>query len=165
MEGRNLRERGDGAEVVVDVEHGGVQQGVDILETLQPGLQAPPPFSLQLPQLLLRQARERRRRRRHGRHWGSIERETSCTSTKPDDFIFIFITQTSVSRCGSLPKGGGIGSHGAAGKGGGGKEKGNPGIADPGAAAAAAAAADDVAASAAAEVGWLVPKGNRRVTN
>lgn len=61
-----------------------------------------------------------------------------------------------ISRYGSLLKGGGggIGSHGAAGKGGGGKEKGNPGTADPGAAAA------DVAASAAAGVGWLVPKGN-----
>lgn len=159
MEGRNLRERGNGAEVVVDVEHGSVQQGVDVLETLQPGLQAPPPFGLQLPQFLLSQARERRRRRRHGRHWGRIER--SCTSTKPEDFIRFF-TQTSVSRCGSLPKGGGggIGSHGAAGKGGGGKEKGNPEIADPG-----AAAADDVAASAADEAGWLVPKGNGRVTN
>ncbi len=43
-----------------------------------------------------------------------------------------------------------MGSHGAVGKGGGGKEKGNPGIADPGAAAAAAASAVD-------EVGWLVP--------
>lgn len=29
-----LRECGDGAEVVVDVEHGGVQEGVDVLETL-----------------------------------------------------------------------------------------------------------------------------------
>lgn len=37
-EGAQLRECGDGAEVVVDVEHGGVQQGVDVLETLEPGL-------------------------------------------------------------------------------------------------------------------------------
>lgn len=29
-----LRECGDGAEVVVDVEHGGVQEGVDVLEAL-----------------------------------------------------------------------------------------------------------------------------------
>lgn len=43
-----------------------------------------------------------------------------------------------------------MGSHGAVGKGGGGKEKGKPGIADPGAAAAAAASAVD-------EVDWLVP--------
>lgn len=49
-----------------------------------------------------------------------------------------------------------MGSHGAVGKGGGGKEKGKPGIADPGAAAAAAAAA----ASAVDDVGWLVPDGN-----
>lgn len=48
-----------------------------------------------------------------------------------------------------------MGSHGAVGKGGGGKEKGKPGIADPGAAAAAAAAA---AASVVDEVGWLVPE-------
>lgn len=51
-----------------------------------------------------------------------------------------------------------MGSHGAVGKGGGGKEKGKPGIADPGAAAAAAAAA----ASAVDEVGWLVPDGNMK---
>lgn len=44
-----------------------------------------------------------------------------------------------------------MGNHGAVGKGGGGKEKGNPGIADPGAAAAAAVSVVD-------EVGWLVPK-------
>lgn len=57
------------------------------------------------------------------------------------------------TECSCLPKGGGggMGSHGAVGKGGGGKEKGKPGIADPGAAAAAAAV------SAVDEVGWLVP--------
>lgn len=60
------RQRGDGAEVVVDVQHGGVQQGVDVLQTLQSGLEASPAFSLQLPQLLLRQPGKRRRRRRHG---------------------------------------------------------------------------------------------------
>lgn len=43
-----------------------------------------------------------------------------------------------------------MGSHGAVGKGGGGKEKGKPGIADPGASAAAVV-------SAVEEVGWLVP--------
>lgn len=48
-----LRECGDGAEVVVDVEHGGVQQGVDVLETLESGLEAPSALCLQLPQLLL----------------------------------------------------------------------------------------------------------------
>lgn len=47
-----------------------------------------------------------------------------------------------------------MGSHGAVGKGGGGKEKGNPGIAGPGAAAA-------VAVSAVDEVGWLEPGGNK----
>lgn len=46
-------ECGDGAEVVVDVEHGGVQQGVDVLETLESGLEAPSALCLQLPQLLL----------------------------------------------------------------------------------------------------------------
>lgn len=46
-----------------------------------------------------------------------------------------------------------MGSHGAVGKGGGGKEKGKPGIADPGAAFAAAAAG----VSAVEELGWLVP--------
>lgn len=48
-----LRECGDRAEVVVDVEHGGVQQSVNVLETLEPGFQAPPTLRLQLPQLLL----------------------------------------------------------------------------------------------------------------
>lgn len=43
-----------------------------------------------------------------------------------------------------------MGSHGAVGKGGGGKEKGKPGIADPGAAAVAVVSAAD-------EVDWLVP--------
>lgn len=33
-ESAQLREGGDSAEVVVDVEHGSVQQGVDILQTL-----------------------------------------------------------------------------------------------------------------------------------
>lgn len=46
-----------------------------------------------------------------------------------------------------------MGSHGAVGKGGGGKEKGKPGIADPGAPAA-------VAVSVVDEVDWLVPGGN-----
>lgn len=45
-----------------------------------------------------------------------------------------------------------MGSHGGVGKGGGGKEKGKPGIADPGAAAAVALV------SAAGEVDWLVPE-------
>lgn len=45
-----------------------------------------------------------------------------------------------------------MGSHGVEGKGGG-KEKGNAGIADPGAAAA-------VAVSAAVGLDWLVPAGN-----
>lgn len=40
----------------MDVEHGSVQQGVDVLETLEPGLQAPSALCLQLPQLLLRQS-------------------------------------------------------------------------------------------------------------
>lgn len=53
LERAQLRKRGDGAEVVVDVEHGGVQQGVDVLQTLEPGLEAPSAFCLQLPQLLL----------------------------------------------------------------------------------------------------------------
>lgn len=53
LEKVQLRERGDGAEVVVDVKHGSVQQGVDVLETLESGLQAPPALCLQLPQLLL----------------------------------------------------------------------------------------------------------------
>lgn len=44
-----------------------------------------------------------------------------------------------------------MGSHGAVGKGGGGKEKGKPGIADPGAAAVALV-------SAAGEVDWLEPE-------
>lgn len=64
-EGAQLLECGDGAEVVVDVEHGGVQKGVDVLETLEPGLKAPSALCLQLPQLLLRQSGQRRRRRRH----------------------------------------------------------------------------------------------------
>lgn len=51
-----LRECGYGAEVVVDVEHGSIQQGVDVLQTLEPGLQAPPALRIQLPQLLLRQS-------------------------------------------------------------------------------------------------------------
>lgn len=68
--GLGLREGGDGAEVVVDVEHGGIQQGVDVLETLKPRLQAPSALRLQLPQLLLGQPGQRRRRGRHGRHWG-----------------------------------------------------------------------------------------------
>lgn len=58
----------------MDVEHGSVQQGVDVLETLQPRLQAPSALRLQLPQLLLRQPGQRRRGRGHGRHcggWGS----------------------------------------------------------------------------------------------
>lgn len=42
-----------------------------------------------------------------------------------------------------------MGSHGAAGKGGGGKENGKPGTADPGAAAVVAESAVDV-------VGWVV---------
>ena len=46
-----------------------------------------------------------------------------------------------------------MGSHGAEGKGGGGKEKGKPGIADPGAAAAAEVSAVD-------DEGWLVPDAN-----
>lgn len=50
-----------------------------------------------------------------------------------------------------------MGSHGAVGKGGGGKEKGNPGIVEPGAAAA-------VAESAVDELGWLVPDGNKHTT-
>lgn len=32
------RERSHGAEVLVDVEHGGIQQSVDVLQALQPGL-------------------------------------------------------------------------------------------------------------------------------
>lgn len=64
-----LPECGYGAEVVVDVEHGGIKQGVDVLETLQSGLQTPPALCLQLPQLLLWQLGQRRRRRRHRRHW------------------------------------------------------------------------------------------------
>lgn len=63
-----LRERGHGAEVLVDVEHGGIQQGVDVLQALQPGLKAPAALRLQLPQLLLRQLGEGGRRRRHRRH-------------------------------------------------------------------------------------------------
>lgn len=54
----------------MDVEHGSIQQGVDVLETLQPRLQAPSALRLQLPQLLLRQPGQRRRRGRHGRHCG-----------------------------------------------------------------------------------------------
>lgn len=60
-----LRESGDGAEVVVDVEHRRVQEGVDVLETLEPGLEPPPPLCLHLPQLLLRQLVERGGRGRH----------------------------------------------------------------------------------------------------
>lgn len=63
--GARLRERGDGAEVVVDVEHRRVQEGVDVLEALQPGLQAPPALCLHLPQLLLRQLRQGRGRGGH----------------------------------------------------------------------------------------------------
>ena len=44
------------------------------------------------------------------------------------------------------------------GNGGGGNEKGKPGIADPGAAAA------DVEASVVDEVGWLVPDGSKQIT-
>jgi len=51
-----------------------------------------------------------------------------------------------------------MGSQGAVGKGGGGKEKGKPGIADPGAAAGVVVSAVDV-------VGWLVPDGKRNITN
>lgn len=51
-----------------------------------------------------------------------------------------------------------MGSHGAVGKGGGGKEKGNPGIVDPGAAAAAAAVAESAVVD---ELGWLLPDGNK----
>lgn len=46
-----------------------------------------------------------------------------------------------------------MGSHGAVGNGGGGKEKGKPGIDDPGAADAVVSVVD--------EVGWLVPDGNK----
>lgn len=52
----------------MDVEHGSIQQGVDVLETLESGLEASPAFSLQLPQLLLRQAGQRGRRGGHRRH-------------------------------------------------------------------------------------------------
>lgn len=55
-----------------------------------------------------------------------------------------------------------MGSHGAVGKGGGGKEKGKPGIADPGAAVAAAAAAG---VSAVEELGWLVPDEKKCMSN
>lgn len=48
-----------------------------------------------------------------------------------------------------------MGSHGAAGKGGGGKENGKPGTADPGPAAVAAESAVDV-------VGWVVPEGKNK---
>lgn len=54
-----------------------------------------------------------------------------------------------------------MGSQGAVGKGGGGKEKGKPGRADPGAAAAAAAAA---AVSADDDVGWLEPDETNKTT-
>lgn len=54
-----------------------------------------------------------------------------------------------------------MGSQGAVGKGGGGKEKGKPGRADPGAAAAAAAAA---AVSADDDVGWLEPDETNKKT-
>lgn len=60
-----LRESGDGAEVVVDVEHGRVQEGVDVLETLEPGLESPPSLCLHLPQLLLGQLIQRGGRGRH----------------------------------------------------------------------------------------------------
>ncbi len=64
---------------MVDVEHGGVQQGVDVLQTLQPGLEAPSALCLQLPQLLLWQPGQRRRRRRHGWYWrkGKVRRGIS----------------------------------------------------------------------------------------
>ena len=54
----------------MDVEHGGVQQRVDVVETLEPRLQAPPALRLQLTQLLVRQRGQGRGRRGHGRHWG-----------------------------------------------------------------------------------------------
>lgn len=79
-EGAYLRECGNGAEVVVDVKHGGVQQGVNVLETLEPGLEAPSALCLQLSQLLLRQSGQRRRRRRHCRHWRRREELTQNSS-------------------------------------------------------------------------------------
>lgn len=61
----SLRESGDGAEVVVDVEHCRIQKSVDVLETLEPGLESPPSLRLHLPQFLLRQLIQRGRRGRH----------------------------------------------------------------------------------------------------
>ena len=66
---KSTRECGDGGQVVMDVEHGSVQQCVDVVETLQPGLQASAAVLLQLPELCLRQAGQGRGRGRHRRHW------------------------------------------------------------------------------------------------
>ena len=65
-----LRECGHGAEVLVDVEHGGVQQCVDVVEALEPRLQAPAALRLQLTQLLVGQCRQGGGRRGHGGHCG-----------------------------------------------------------------------------------------------
>lgn len=83
---RDSRECGHSGEVVVDVEHGGVQQRVDVLQTLQPGLQAPPPLCFHLPQLVLRQPWQRRRRRRHWRHWRTGQDTSTPTSPYETDW-------------------------------------------------------------------------------
>lgn len=67
----------------MDVEHGGVQQRVDVLQALEPGLQPPAALRLQLPQLLLGQPGQGRRRGGHRGHWhGEGGRGQTSTQSK-----------------------------------------------------------------------------------
>lgn len=65
--GPALPDGGQHGQVLVDLEHGGVQQRVDVLQALQPRLQVAALVALHGAQLLLRQPGETRRRHRHGR--------------------------------------------------------------------------------------------------
>lgn len=64
----NLPESGYSGEVVMDVEHGGIQERVDVVEALETSLQAPPALLLQLPQLRIGHAGQGGGRRRHRGH-------------------------------------------------------------------------------------------------
>ena len=81
-EDKSVRECGDGGQVVMDVEHGGVQQRVDVVETLQPGFQASPALLLQLPELGLRQDGQGRGRGRHRRHWKTRKHTREIKTTR-----------------------------------------------------------------------------------
>lgn len=66
---------GQHGEVLVDLQHGGVQQGVDVAQALQPSLQVLPLVALQSPQLLRGQPSKARGGHGHrGEGWREAER-------------------------------------------------------------------------------------------